>query len=159
MIENILKAVKVFQDKYPDAHVGGSIGLTLHGIDLKRDLSKSDIDITVYNKLPDIIDIANVEISSNPEDFDYAFRYYPDSGSRYIKLDIRYCPEPSFEVIEYEGVKYNVSKKVDILYWKQKYADKQVQKHVDDLIAIKTGIRPEPQPYMGPSLRADDFPF
>ena len=46
-----LLALKEFQGKYPTSHVGGSIGLMLRGIDLKRDLLTSDLDITIdeYN--------------------------------------------------------------------------------------------------------------
>jgi hypothetical protein len=41
-----LQILREFQTKYPDSHVGGSIGLYLHGIDLKRDISRTDLDIT-----------------------------------------------------------------------------------------------------------------
>ena len=45
-------------------------------------------------------------------------------------------------MINFEGVNYNVTKKETILHWKQKYAEKGSQKHINDLIAIATGVRP-----------------
>lgn len=55
------------------------------------------------------------------------------------------CPEPSFTTVEFEGIKYNVSLLNNILFWKKKYARKGVQKHIDDLITIETGVRPAPK--------------
>lgn len=66
-----LEIIKMIQIRFPRTHVGGSIGLFLHGIDLKRDLSKSDIDLTS----PEVLDFSNpiniedLEESSNTEDF------------------------------------------------------------------------------------------
>jgi len=137
-----LKIIKHFQDKYPLSHVGGSIGLCLHGIDLKRSLKNSDIDITVPNKLEQDIPFETYEVSSSPSDFDYSFRAAETKSNLYSKIEIRITPEPSFVIIEFDGIKYNVSKLVDILFWKQKYADKGVQKHIDDMIVINGCERP-----------------
>ena len=134
-----LKTLKEFQEKYPTSHVGGSIGLYLRGIDLKRDLSKSDLDITIDELIEETDSFYLLDSSS--DDFDYTIEKHTDNGSC-IKMDIRICPEPSFDVIEFEGVNYNVSKYRDIIYWKTKYANKDTQKHKDDLETIKTGVRP-----------------
>jgi hypothetical protein len=134
-----LETLKEFQEKYPTSHVGGSIGLYLRGIDLKRDLSKSDLDITIDELIEETDSFYLLDSSS--DDFDYTIEKHTDNGSC-IKMDIRICPEPSFDVIEFEGVNYNVSKYRDIIYWKTKYANKDTQKHKDDLETIKTGVRP-----------------
>lgn len=139
-----LSIIKNFQNKYPDAHVGGSIGLYLHGIDLKRDVNKFDIDITKKYKLPEAerIPFESYQESSSPTDFDYSFRAFESDNAHYAKMEVRVTTEPGFVVIEKEGVNYNVSKLEDIIFWKQKYADKGVQKHIDDLIVINGGERP-----------------
>ena len=134
-----LETLREFQQNYPTSHVGGSIGLFLRDINLQRDLSFSDLDITVdeykSNKEMELYD------RSDANDFDYNV-VKQHTPNRYTKIDIRVSPEPSFDVIEFEGEKYNVSKLRDILFWKKKYADKGVKKHQDDLITIKTGLRP-----------------
>lgn len=139
MIQEKLETIKEFQDKYPNSHIGGSIGLLIRGIDLQRDLRKSDLDITVDTEVEIGGDYTE---RSDHNDFDYAVQKDIGSG-RYVKMDIRICPESQFEVINYEGVDYNVSKLKDILFWKSKYAKKGVQKHIDDLITIETCKRPK----------------
>jgi hypothetical protein len=147
-----LETILEFQQAYPTSHVGGSIGLMLRGVDLKRDLRKSDLDITI-DSFDTTSDHGFVE-RSDACDFDLAIRKDHEQGY-YTKIDIRICPEPSFDVIEFDGHNYNVSKLRDILFWKQKYADKGHNKHKDDLIAIKTGVRP-----LEPVFDfTDDLPF
>jgi len=71
-IEDKLSILREIQDKYPLSHVGGSIGLMLYGIDLKRDLSASDMDITC----PFLIDVGTIDRSqdsSMASDFDETF--------------------------------------------------------------------------------------
>lgn len=152
-----LKALKEFQDNYPTSHVGGSIGLMIRGIDLKRDLFNSDLDITIdeYDLSKNTIDA--IEQRSDTNDFDYAIKKVYANGEAYVKIDIRVCPEPSFDIIEFNGVNYNVSKLRDILFWKKKYANKGVKKHEYDLIAIETGVRPL-EPVVEPNTN-DDLPF
>ena len=125
-----------FQEKYPTSHVGGSIGLMLRGIDLGRNLSKSDLDITIDEYDFKEGDIEDLDLRSDFNDFDFCLVKKSDE-SMYVKIDIRVSPEPSFDVIEYKGVKYNVSKLRDIIFWKKNYAEKGVQKHINDLKVIK----------------------
>lgn len=150
-----LKVVRDFQIKYPDAHIGGSIGLLIHGINLKRDLLKSDIDLTVSKDLDENIPVQYIDASSNNNDFDYNFRVESLDNSCYVKIDVRVNPEPSFVIMVYEGFSYNVSKLTDIIFWKQKYAKKGFKKHINDLIVINGGERPAEtvQEY------SDDLPF
>lgn len=143
LIKLKLETLKEFQDKYPTSHVGGSIGLMLRGIDLKRNLSSSDLDITIDEFELKDLDLLDYEQRSDGNDFDCAVKKNSKEGY-YVKLDIRVCPEPSFDVINYNNVDYNVSKYRDIIYWKSKYANKGVPKHIEDLETIKTGIRPIP---------------
>jgi hypothetical protein len=133
-MENKLKTIREFQLEYPTAHVGGSIGLMLRGISVGRDLKYSDIDMTIDEFNPNT-DLVNGYNSSN--DFDYII------NSNDIKLDLRICPEPSFDIINFEGFDYNVSKLRDMLFWKQKYANKGVKKHEFDLQFIQIGKRPK----------------
>src|SRR5882757_9910466 len=137
-INILLETVRKIQTLFPTVHVGGSIGLYLHGLDLKRDLSKSDIDLTDKDQAAAnlfVDSFKDTEESSNPEDFKYQFRYnYP--GDRYIKIDISIFPEKEFDVIDKDGFLYRVSKKEDILFYKKKYAESGGKKHQDDLTAI-----------------------
>lgn len=125
-----------FQEKYPTSHVGGSIGLMLRGIDLGRNLSKSDLDITIDEYDFKEGDIEDLDLRSDFNDLDFCLVKKSDE-SMYVKIDIRVSPEPSFDVIEYKGVKYNVSKLRDIIFWKKNYAEKGVEKHINDLKVIK----------------------
>jgi len=139
-----LETLKEFQDKYPTSHVGGSIGLLLRGVNLLRDLTKSDLDITIDEFDFDQIDLLDYEQRSDASDFDYAIKKIVEVNW-YVKIDIRISPEPSFDIITFEGVNYNVSKYIDIIYWKTKYANKGIAKHLNDLEVIRTGTRtPEP---------------
>ena len=54
-INQKLEAVKDFQIKYPTSHVGGSVGLFIRGIDVKRSLNNSDLDITIDENMKDKI--------------------------------------------------------------------------------------------------------
>lgn len=137
-----LEVVKQFQNKYTESHIGGSIGLMLLGIDLKRDLSKSDLDITCSENISKEDIINDYDERSDVSDFDYAIEKRFENGS-YLKIDIRISPEPSFDVVNFNGTNYNVSKLKNILFWKKKYSDKGVLKHTNDLITIETGVRPK----------------
>lgn len=143
LIQFKLKVLKDFQEKYPTSHVGGSIGLMLRGVDLKRDLSSSDLDITIDEFVPPKEDKSISDRSDN-NDFDFNLKKEVDNGY-YVKMDIRVNPEPSFDVISFNGQNYNVSKLRDIIFWKTKYSQKNIIKHKNDLIVIQTGIRP-PEP-------------
>ena len=117
LIEQKLIFLRKFQSTYPSSHVGGSIGLMIRGIDLKRNLSNSDLDITVDSFVPKKFRL--MEERSNNSDFDYGYKIEHEDG-HYTKIDIRVTPEPSFEVIEFEGHKYNVSMLRDIFILERK---------------------------------------
>jgi len=157
-LELRLKVLRDFQQKYPESHVGGSIGLLIRGIDLKRDLGLSDLDITVPEDNIIVSEIDNASLRSDGNDFEYAIMIQ-SNNSQYVKVDIRVCPEPSFEIVYFENDSYNVSKLKDIIFWKRKYATKGVQKHIDDLLTINTGIRPVASQKPVSANDPDDLPF
>jgi hypothetical protein len=130
MLKDLLKIVKEFEDKYPESHVGGSIGLYLQGIDLKRNWNDSDIDMKVRDWIPELENSKPNSIS----DFDY----------RIDNVDIVVNPESSYIICYFEGVFYRVSKKDDIIFWKKKYAKQGSKKHIKDLFVI-TGEIIEPK--------------
>ena len=141
-MKNQLKVLYLFQQKYPTSHIGGSIGLHLHGIKLKRNLYYSDLDVVT----PEFTENKNgVAHGCSPvEDFDHRYQINDPETGHFFKLEIRIDDEQSeYDVVNYEGVDYNVTKKETILHWKQKYAEKGIQKHIDDLITIATGVRPK----------------
>lgn len=137
-----LKVFRDFQLQNPTAHLGGSLGLMLRGIDLQRDLISSDLDVTVDEYEANNLKVDSLDLTSERNDFDFCTRKTVNDEGLYVKMDVRVNPEPSFELIEFEGFTYNVSKLRDILFWKNSYARKGVAKHINDLIVIETGIRP-----------------
>ena len=139
-----LDAVKIIQTKYPTFHVGGSIGLFLHGIRLKRLINNksSDIDmIAPYFILPefnsdeddedDEVDSEYKDAKKSGNDFDETFVLYGDFGS--VKIDYRIDPHQRYEIIEYKGFKYKVSPLMTIMDAKMKYAMNGQRKHAQDI--------------------------
>jgi hypothetical protein len=139
-----LDAVKIIQTKYPTFHVGGSIGLFLHGIRLKRWINNksSDIDmIAPYFILPefnsdeddedDEVDSEYKDAKKSGNDFDETFVLYGDFGS--VKIDYRIDPHQRYEIIEYKGFKYKVSPLMTIMDAKMKYAMNGQRKHAQDI--------------------------
>lgn len=162
-VEDKLKIIQSFQQKFLGSHVGGSLGLMLQGVDLQRDLKKSDIDMTVPGEieLEDALLLDNMEQSSNPDDFDYQFRHYPDGGSAYVKIDINIAPKRKYNTVVYMDHTYRVSRIEDILAWKHYYSMKGVGKHTDDLETLRTGVRPKEieKPVPVSANEIDDLPF
>jgi hypothetical protein len=146
-ISTTLETLRWFQEKYPLSHVGGSIGLMLHGIDLKRRLSNSDLDMTVqeFDTLQ-FLGQPNTEQASDVSDFDGRFRVYLIGNVVYTKIDVRISPNEPFEVKEYEGHAYRVSQIEKIIEFKRKYASNGAKKHIDDLYTIEHGELPPPPP-------------
>ena len=133
-----LAFLREFQNNYPKSHVGGSIGLMLHGIDLKRDLTISDLDIVMDRRYSIVEHFSDYNIleSSCTEDFDTRFVCYHNVKNLFTKVEIRVSPDNLFDTVEYKGHEYNVSKLDDIVAWKTKYAKKGNMKHIEDLFVI-----------------------
>lgn len=146
-----LKFLKEFQEEWPESHIGGSMGLYLHRIILPRLENKwnsCDLDIV----LPKYKGNEYINYESSSKDFDHYFR---KDG---IKIEIRISPEPQFVVLYYNKIQYNVSKLSDILYWKNKYAQKGVDKHIQDLKYISNlGLYDFKEPK--PKQIIDDLPY
>lgn len=156
-LEEKLKFLKDFQIEYPTSHVGGSIGLLLRGYDLKRDLGDSDIDVIVDEFDPSLYNNNGSVSEKSGDDFDYRIYHYLPNLLK-IKMDIRITPEPSFDIVEYQGVEYNVSKLRDIIFWKKKYSI--WSKHRQDLINIGVLPKVEYKPTESKcNLIDDDLPF
>lgn len=140
-----LEAVKLIQMKYPIFHVGGSVGLFLHGIRLKRWVSNSSSDIdmvTPYFILPefdnddvddddDCLYCEYKDAKASGNDFDETFILSGEFGT--VKVDYKIDPQQRYEIIDYKGFKYKVSPLMTIMDAKMKYAINGQKKHADDI--------------------------
>lgn len=140
-----LWAVKELQTKYPMSHVGGSAAMFLHGVRLERwgKTQSSDLDIIfpyyvlIEGQTSTKDDENEIEVrkaTKSGNDFDECFLY--TSGKETVKIDIRVDPKQQYEIIEYEGFKYKVSKLETILAAKLKYAMNGQTKHMNDIYEI-----------------------
>lgn len=143
-----LDAVKAIQTKYRTFHVGGSVGLFLHGVRLDRWLKSksSDIDMVApYFILPefeqedkkndddydDDYSCEYIDAKASGNDFDETFLFEGNFGS--VKVDYKIDPLQRYVIIEYKGFKYKVSPLLTIIDAKMKYAMNGQKKHADDL--------------------------
>lgn len=116
LMQNKLNTLLEFQRLYPKSSVGGSIGLYLMGVDLKRELVASDLDIAVEGfDIESYLGVDQVQFRSDNNDFDYAVEKNNGEGY-YTKIDIR-CVEKigEFSVINFNGDNYNVAPKYEIV--------------------------------------------
>lgn len=140
-----LETVAEIQQRYPMFHVGGSVGLFLHGVRLQRwtkgTSSRSDLDmVSPYFVLVEdpegqdgVVDHLDGKASGN--DFDETFLY---DG---VKVDYKIDPKQRYEIIEYRGTKYKVSPLLTILEAKMRYALNGQHKHKNDITEmIKAGF-------------------
>ncbi len=153
-----LESVKQLQTQYPLVHVGGSIGLFLHGIRLKRFYrNESDIDLVspyfiLFEDFGDNqIDYINGKKSSN--DFDDNFIFND------VKVDCRIDPKQRYEIIEYKGFKYKVSQFEVIMAAKVKYAGFGQKKHKDDIREMCKVNAPQPKQRPVPVFDSNSIPF
>lgn len=156
-----LELVRAIQKQYPMFHVGGSTGLFLHGVRLKRwfDKSTSDLDfISPYFVLPESklvlndngkeVDINYLDAKASGNDFDETFIV---DG---VKVDYRIDPKQRYEIIEHDGFKYKVSNLMTILEAKMRYAQTPSgQKHRDDITEMVRSRK------AGSTLKEENFYF
>ena len=135
-LEIKLETLREFQTKYPNSHIGGSVGLMIRGIDVGRDISLTDLDITTDKY--EVTENTDYENRSDGNDFDYNVKKWFDSGY-YVKIDIRISANEQYDIIAFNGHLYNVSKLQDILKFKRIYAKKGTIKHYQDLCYIAFG--------------------
>lgn len=141
-----LDAVKMIQTKYPTFHVGGSIGLFLHGIRLERWVKSpsSDIDMVApYFILPEFesedevdddeefMDVDYKDAKASGNDFNETLLIHGNFGT--VKMDYKIDPHQRYEIIEYKGFKYKVSPLLTIMDAKMKYAMNGQTKHAKDI--------------------------
>ena len=147
--ENIgLEFYQALQEKFPLAHVGGSLGIFLHGGRLKRwTIFQGDLDIVIpYFMCMDIKDdtlnIESVSCKSSSNDFNFTLQI--NIGQEFRKVDVRIDPTQQYVIIEYKGFKYNVSKLATILDAKCRYSWRNA-KHYDDIKELIGGIVEKPK--------------
>ena len=133
-----IDVLKDIQLNHPQIIVGGSVGLFLHGVRLKRwEHNQSDLDlITPYFTLIEGTTRNNINYSSGA-DFGECFTY------KGVTIDIVVNPLQKYEIIKYKGFKYKVNPLHDIIAYKAKYAGNGNQKHIDDLKEMCVGNKKE----------------
>lgn len=152
-----LEIVRKLQGQYPTLHVGGSTGLFLHGIRLKRYYEReTDLDMIspyfiLLESFGDMeINYADAKASAN--DFDETFI----CNSK--KVDFRIDPKQRYEIIVFEGFRYKVSPLEVIMAAKIKYALNGQKKHKDD-IAEMVGKKTTEHKKATPIGEEDDLPW
>lgn len=128
-----LAEVRFLQEQNPYAHIGGSVALWLHGLNLKRwgKGSSSDLDLVVpfffqWNKTAEF-DIDYKDAKSSGNDFDETFILNS------VKVDVKIDNTQRYEIIERGGFKYKVSSLETILEAKLRYAMNGQSKHKEDI--------------------------
>lgn len=145
-----LEALKQFQCDYPESVLGGSIGLFLHGVDLKRDLTMSDLDFCMPNCSRLVEDRLNSELvkqhqENSGSDFRHKVNLNHKAEGYFTKVEVseRDC---DFVYKTYGGFTYRLQPLSDILLWKAHYAFKGISKHKEDLKEIIYGKFPSAKP-------------
>ncbi len=131
-----LDQVRKIQEKFPLLHVGGSAGLFLHGVRLKRmQNGEHDLDLIapyfmLYENVEGITFQHN-DPKSSGNDFDQTFTMTTDEGT--VKVDVRIDPKQAYEIVKYNGFDYKVSKLEVIWEAKMRYTAYNNTKHKEDL--------------------------
>lgn len=146
-----LSTVLEIQKQNPLIQVGGSIALFLHGIRLERFKNgNGDIDLVApfYMQIATSDELKVRDNSStiveedyeDLEDDDFDLIYSNDFSERlYIngfKVDVKISPTNKYDIIEYNGDKYRVSKLEHIMEAKWRYALEGSLKHKKDCYEI-----------------------
>jgi hypothetical protein len=129
-----LETVRDILASYPTAHVGGSIGLYLQGIDLGRNFETSDIDIIMPKRPSDGTDIAEKDLSNSGFDFTLELL----EGGKTPIAEIAIDPDAEFRTVPYEGHEYRVTDWCYIVSRKAYYASKGNQKQRHDMCNMIT---------------------
>lgn len=131
-----LESIQLLQTQNPYCFVGGSTGLFLHGLSLKRwEHSTKDIDIITpfffqWTSTKDV-DIDMDEEKTSGNDYNHTFLV---NGS---KMDVRIDNQQKYEIINYDGFNYKVALIEDILEAKLRYArEKNGEKHKMDIFEL-----------------------
>lgn len=132
------KLNKIIQYLPENSIITGGLGLSLHGINLKRSIGDIDIILPYFSPIT-LGDPLPVEHSSG-NDFDYQYKVsIPEVGICIIDMKIN--PKAKWEIVTYQNMIFKVAPICDILYYKAKYAMKGNIKHINDIKNIlKYGV-------------------
>lgn len=137
-----LRLLRNLQTKFPLLHVGGSIGLFLHGIRLKRWKGFQATDMDLIHPYFVVMDSENVqEIAGKKSSNDFDNTYLVDG----VKADVKIDPYQKYELVKYKEFTYKVSKFETIMAAKMRYAVLGQQKHKDDIREM-CGFKEQPKP-------------
>jgi hypothetical protein len=149
-----LEFIKEIQTKFPHFHVGGSAGLFLQGLKLKRLETNPSHDLDVCspyysNILSEFVNLAEKKKTQVEDFFEEEDKYLEEtwgSGNDFdecvtlnyqgkrIVIDLKIDPSQKYRIVEYKGFKYKVTPWEIILEAKIKYAQKKGgSKHRKDL--------------------------
>jgi hypothetical protein len=145
-LDKRLEIYKEIESVHPGCHIGGSIGLFLHGIDLGRTFVDSDIDICSFKPTgKEFKDSRNrysetgLASSTDRDEVTYKSEIAEDGIENRIKIEYKYDKTQNFKVVEYKGVTYRVTLPQMILGWKVLFACRGSKKNRADL--DKLGVR------------------
>jgi hypothetical protein len=143
-LDKRLEIYKEIESVHPGCHIGGSIGLFLHGIDLGRAFVDSDIDICSFKphgrgfrdtkKRYSEIGLAS---STDMDEVTYKSEVEEDGVEKRIKIEYKYDRTQDFKTVEYKGVTYRVTLPEIILGWKVLFACRGSKKHREDLDKLR----------------------
>lgn len=148
-LQRRLTLIRKIQKEIPSSHVGGSIGLFLHGIDLGRNFIDSDLDLALSHPTCNFLSIENVKSDKERfyqkdktkscieiDEIDYFADVNELNNQCEIKVEFKYDKTQTYKTIEFEGHSYRVTSKKTILGWKVLFASRGSKKHIDDLNKI-----------------------
>jgi hypothetical protein len=146
-IFKVLKIARDVRQILPGAHIGGSVGLFLHGLVLDRPWHTGpvDLDLTIpheptpeeFKALCEIMIFDGTKGES--QDMDLKFIDEKD----HIKVEMQVDAESLAVIVPYMRCEYKVKVVDGILHWKEHYANLyQEEKHINDLRLILNGWSP-----------------
>jgi hypothetical protein len=145
-LDKRLEIYKAIESVHPGCHIGGSIGLFLHGIDLGRTFVDSDIDICSFKPngrefkdLQKRYSETGLASSTDMDEVTYKSEIAEDGIEKRIKIEYKYDRTQDFKLIEYKGVTYRVTLLEIILGWKVLFACRGSKKNRADL--DKLGVK------------------
>lgn len=135
-----LDTVRLLQEKYPQLILGGSVALFLHGGRLSRFKHSPvhDLDlISPYYTLIEDDKESKIRVDYEQEhDYSEECDYNECVYVNGIPCDIKIDPKQKYEYVTFEGFKYKVSRLVDIMEAKWRYAKQGNSKHIDDCMEL-----------------------
>jgi hypothetical protein len=143
IVEEKLEIVRDLQKEFESSYVGGSLSLLVRGIDLKRSLDESDIDLIIQHSDFEKFYMKSWECVALGNSFDFDYKVKLEINGNKHKMDVSLTKIPNFDVVEYQEHFYRVNNLQVVLEYKKKYANEGDVKHRNDLITIETGVRPK----------------